>query len=147
MLTLVVDGRTPCLGELKGCADAGSNDAPRVELSELGSAILNEEIQKIHHFYPMIDVWRVCIMPDHIHMIVRVSEDMPKGKHLGMVLKGFKTGCSRAWWRIQDEALVRENGFPKLYKPYGENFYACSEGLLLQISPWEIGDLLLLHQC
>lgn len=64
-------------------------------------------------------------MPDHIHMIVRVSEDMPKGKHLGMVVKGFKTGCCRAWWRIQDEALVRENGFPKLYKPYGENFYAC----------------------
>lgn len=39
-------------------------------------------------------------MPDHIHMIVRVKEDMPKGKHLGMVVRGFKTGCSRAWWRL-----------------------------------------------
>ena len=26
---------------------------------------------------------------------------------------------------------------PKLYKPSGEGFDACSEGLLLQISPWE----------
>ena len=33
--------------------------------------------------------------------------------------------------------LLRENGFPKLYKPCGESFDACSEGQLLQISPWE----------
>ncbi len=33
--------------------------------------------------------------------------------------------------------LLRENGFPELYKPSGEAFYACVEGLLLQISPWE----------
>lgn len=33
--------------------------------------------------------------------------------------------------------LLRENGFPTLYKPTGESFDACSEGLLLQISPWE----------
>ena len=33
--------------------------------------------------------------------------------------------------------LLRENGFPKLYKPAGEAFDACAQGLLLQISPWE----------
>ena len=33
--------------------------------------------------------------------------------------------------------LVRENGFPPLYKPAGESFDACSQGLLLQVSPWE----------
>ena len=33
--------------------------------------------------------------------------------------------------------LLRENGFPPLYKPAGESFMACSEGRLLQISPWE----------
>ena len=33
--------------------------------------------------------------------------------------------------------LLRENGFPKMYKPSGESFDACSEGLLLQICPWE----------
>ncbi len=32
--------------------------------------------------------------------------------------------------------LLRENGFPELYKPTGESFYACSEGQLLQVSPW-----------
>ena len=33
--------------------------------------------------------------------------------------------------------LLRENGFPPLYKPQGESFTACSEGRLLQISLWE----------
>ena len=268
MLTLAVDGRAPLLGELRGCAEAaaGSCDVPRVELSELGSTILNEEIQKIHRFYPMIDVWKACIMPDHIHMIVRISEDMTGKKHLGMAVAGFKSGCNKAYWRIfnmqkpprkglfeegyndkillhegqldnwkaylddnprrllikrqnpqlftvlcnmeiavhncqvvgnrflldipdkmavvvhrryTDEEiarlreewlacgerggvlvsaaisqkeknvlreamnlgyriiLLRENGFPKYYKPSGESFDACSKGLLLQISPWE----------
>ena len=33
--------------------------------------------------------------------------------------------------------LVRENGFPPMYKPSGESFDACSAGQLLQVSPWE----------
>ena len=94
MLTLVVEGRMPLLGELKGNADAAprSADAPRIELSPLSLTILNEELQKINRFYPMVEVWKACIMPDHIHLIVRVKEDMPKGKHLRQVVRGFKTG-------------------------------------------------------
>ena len=102
MLTLVVVGRMPLLGHLQGRADAppGSPDAPRIILSPLGSAILNDEVQKISRYYPMVEVWRLCIMPDHIHIIVRVKEDMPSGYHLGQVVRGFKTGCTRAWWRL-----------------------------------------------
>ena len=313
MLTLVVDGRMPLLGKLEGRVDArpGDGDAPKVMLSELGTAIVTEEIPKINRYYPQVEVWKVCIMPDHIHMIVRVKEDLRGGqameslgteargehaseatrgmdseagkrkgdetrgmmakrekemKSLGMVVKGFKLGCNKAYWRISGmntvprkglfelgyndkvllhegqlngwkrylddnprrlmvkrmnprlftvmldkvavgrrcqmvgncflldipdkvavivhrrysegevarlreewlacgerggvlvsaaistkekeilrEAmnrgyrivLLRENGFPRLYKPCGESFDACSEGLLLQISPWE----------
>jgi len=32
--------------------------------------------------------------------------------------------------------LLRENGFTKMHKPSGESFNACSDGLLLQISPY-----------
>lgn len=32
--------------------------------------------------------------------------------------------------------LLRENGVHSYYKPSGESFDACSEGRLLQISPW-----------
>ena len=102
MLTLVVEGRVPLLGELKGKAEAplGTQDAPRVEYSELGRTILSDEIGKIHHYYPQVEVWKVCVMPDHIHMIVRVKEDLPEKTHLGKVVRGFKTGCSRAWWQL-----------------------------------------------
>ena len=313
MLTLVVEGRMPLLGKLWGRVDArpGDGDAPKVMLSELGVAIAKEEILKIHKYYPQVEVWRVCIMPDHIHLIVRVKEDLRGGQameslgtearggqtsalagganlaqtgeneagsigmtakrekemgSLGMVIKGFKMGCNKAYWRIygmntaprkglfelgyndkvllherqlegwkkylddnprrlmvkrmnpglftvmqnkevvgrrcqmvgncflldipdkvavvvhrrysegdlrrlREEwlacgerggvlvsaaistkekdvlreamnrgyriVLLRENGFPRLYKPCGESFYACSEGLLLQISPWD----------
>ncbi|MCQ2288074.1 MAG: hypothetical protein MJZ74_03150 [Muribaculaceae bacterium] len=91
MLTLVVNRRMPLLGKLKGDVDS-----PRVKCSELGNAILNEEIPKINKYYPQVTVWKTCIMPDHIHLIVSVKEDMPPGKHLGMVVAGFKGGCSKA---------------------------------------------------
>ena len=313
MLTLVVDGRLPLLGKLEGRVDArpGDGDAPKVMLSELGTAIVTEEIPKINRYYPQVEVWKVCIMPDHVHLIVRVKEDLRGGQameslgteargeqasaetsetntaetreneagsiemttkrgkemeSLGMVVKGFKMGCNKAYWRIygmntvprkglfelgyndkvllhegqlngwkrylddnprrlmvkrikpelftvmldkvvvgrrcqmvgncflldipdkvavivhrrysegevarlREEwlacgerggvlvgaaispkekeilreamnrgyriVLLRENGFPRLYKPCGESFDACSKGLLLQISPWE----------
>ena len=264
MLTLVVKERMTLLGTLKGCLEG--KVAPYVELSALGSAIVQEEQKKIHHYYPQVEVWKLCIMPDHLHMIVRVNEDMGEGKHLGKVIAGFKSGCNNAYWklfkmnkpprnglfeegycdkillhegqlenwkhylddnprrlmmkrqnpelftvltgmeiageqcqmvgnrfllnipdrmavivhrrytdeenaRLREEwltcgerggvlvsaaispkekeilreamnrgyniILLRENGFPKLYKPSGEAFDACARGVLLQISPWE----------
>ena len=78
MLTLVVEGRMPLLGRLEGRVNArpGDGDAPKVMLSELGTAIVTEEIPKIHRYYPQVEVWKVCIMPDHVHLIVRVKEDL-----------------------------------------------------------------------
>ena len=92
ILTLVVEGRKPLLGSLQGngFADKGRMYSPMVKLSPLGEAILNTEIKKISEFYPMVDVWKLCIMPDHIHMIVRVKEDMPAGKLGG---KDFAGRC------------------------------------------------------
>ena len=97
MVTLVVEGRRPVLGKL--VMSAGEQDTA-VELTALGKAIRNEEVQKISAIYKMVEVWKLCIMPDHIHMIVRIKEDLPEGKHLGHIVAGFKGGCSRAWWRM-----------------------------------------------
>ena len=96
MVTLVVEGRRPVLGKL--IMSAGEQDTS-VELTALGKAIRNEEVQKISAIYKMVEVWKLCIMPDHIHMIVRIKEDLPEGKHLGHIVAGFKGGCSRAWWK------------------------------------------------
>ena len=126
MLTLVVEGRLPLLGRLiipageppGVVAPAPSIPTPAasaptpvasaagsfIELTPLGKAIRDEEIQKISSIYKTVEVWKLCIMPDHIHMIVRVTEDLPASKHLGHIVAGFKGGCSRAWWRLTTPA-------------------------------------------
>ena len=103
MLTLVVRERAPLLGALRfseKVAGMSVTERAYVELSALGTAIVEEEQKKIHHFYPQVDVWKLCIMPDHLHMIVRVNEDMGEGKHLGNIVAGFKGDCSKAAMRL-----------------------------------------------
>ena len=108
MITMVIEGRKPLFGTIVGHANGqqGTNDAPHIMLSDLGQRVLEDEVPKIHRFYPEVEVWRVAMMPDHIHLLLWVSQALPKGKHLGMVIRGFKTGCSRAWWQLQDEASL-----------------------------------------
>lgn len=152
MLTLVVDGRAPLLGVLKGSVDASREpyDAPRVELSELGSTIRREETGKISQFYPWVEVWKVCIMPDHIHMIIRVKEDMPRGKHLGQVVRGFKTGCSRAWWRMSKGAPSGKTGGTGAAEAAGRRVItvpsASPDGLLPVLFERGYNDKILLHE-
>ena len=112
MMTLVTAGRRSLFGHLEGFSKAsrGSYDAPRLVFSPLGKRILEEEVPKITEHYPMVKVWRVAMMPDHIHLLLRVDAPLPKGKHLGAVLGGFKAGCSRAWWRLMDEERGIQGG-------------------------------------
>lgn len=110
MITMVIGDRKRLFGTIAGRANGrpGTDDAPHVVLSELGRRVLKDEVPKIHRYYPEVEVWRVAIMPDHIHLLLWVRETLRGGKHLGMVVRGFKTGCTRAWWQLQDEALGGE---------------------------------------
>lgn len=113
MLTLVVEGRMPLLGRLAGQVDArpGDGDAPKVMLSELGAAIAKEEIPKIHKYYPQVEVWRVCIMPDHIHLIVRVKEDLRGGQAMESLGTEARGGQASALTRGANFALTRGANF------------------------------------
>ena len=97
MLTLVVEGRVPLFGRL-----CGSIEHPQVELSPLGEDVRDVQLKKISEYYPMVEVWKLCVMPDHLHLIIRIREPLPEGRHLGHVVSGFKSGCTRAWWFLQD---------------------------------------------
>ena len=121
MMTLVTAGRRSLFGHLEGFSKAsrGSYDAPRLVFSPLGKRILEEEVPKITEHYPMVKVWRVAMMPDHIHLLLRVDAPLPKGKHLGAVLGGFKAGCSRAWWRLMDEERGIQGGLCPSGNPSG----------------------------
>lgn len=108
MVTMVVEGRKRLFGTIEGSTKGrpGTDEAPHMALSELGRYVLEQEVPKIHHFYSAVEVWQVAMMPDHIHLLLYVREPLPEGKHLGHVMRGFKTGCSRAWWQWQDNACL-----------------------------------------
>lgn len=96
LITMTVEGRRPLLGKLVGDAEAmdGSPEAPRIELSPLGKKV--EECWKaITRYYPEVRVLAITIMPDHLHGILFVERRMDE--HLGMVIKGFKTGCNKVY--------------------------------------------------
>ena len=82
-------------GRLVGNAFApkGSKDEPRIELTALGQAVQSEWMG-IHDYYPQIEVMTVQMMPDHMHGILFVREQLPV--HLGQVISGFKAGCRKA---------------------------------------------------
>ena len=110
LITMSVEGRECVFGEIVGNIRArkDSDDFPHIKPSKLGEQILSTEIKKISKFYPMVEVWRFCLMPDHIHMIIRVKSTLPKGKHLGHAIGAFKGGISRAWWQIVEQQFSLE---------------------------------------
>ena len=96
MLTMTTEGRRPLFGEVVGrsSAEADSEDAPCVELSELGRRV-EAEWRGIPRYYPQIEVIALQMMPDHLHGILFVRERLPVD--LSRVVRGFKTGCNRAF--------------------------------------------------
>ena len=49
-------------------------------------------------------------MPDHIHMILRINGTLPDNAHLGVVIRGFKAGCTKAYRALtgNDGSLFEE---------------------------------------
>ena len=112
MVTLCIEGRQTLFGHLEGNIKAkrGAADFPHIVLSALGRIIRDEELPKIHYFYPQIEMWQVAIMPDHLHLLLYVAEPLPDGKKLGDIIRSFKGGCSRAWWGEGEGTALKSAG-------------------------------------
>ena len=106
MVTMVTEGRRPLFGQVVGRSDgsAGSAEEPRMVLSPLGEAVA-ERWMATEKVYPEIEVVALQMMPDHLHGILFVKEKMER--HLGMAIKGFKTGCNKAYRQL---VLGRQEG-------------------------------------
>ena len=100
MVTLCIEGRQALFGRLEGNirAQRDTADFPHIVLSDLGRIVVEEELPKMHQFYPEIEVWKAAVMPDHLHLLLYISKPLPKGKRLGDIIRSFKGGCSRACW-------------------------------------------------
>ena len=94
MITMVTEGRRPLFGQVVGKSDAptGSDNEPRIELSPLGQRVSDEWWAASQH-HPEVKVLALQMMPDHLHGILFVQEQMKKP--LGMLLRGFKQSCNR----------------------------------------------------
>ena len=112
MVTLCIEGRYPLFGHLEGNIKAKREvaDFPHIVLSSLGHTIRDEELPKIHRFYPQIELWQAAIMPDHIHLLLYVSKPLPDGKRLGDIIRRFKGGCTRAWWAATSAKRTAADG-------------------------------------
>ncbi len=118
LVTMTVEGRRPLLGRLVGDAGAkeGSPDAPHIELSPLGKQV-REMWEAISDYYPEVRVLATMVMPDHLHGILFVER--PMAHPLGIVIKGFKAGCNKAYRQalaagicphMQQQCCSKENG-------------------------------------
>ena len=86
MITLVTTNRQPILGILKG---------ETIERTKLGQAIA-EEITRIptYNGAKSIEIYSYVIMPDHVHILLRVHDRLPK--HIGQYIAWFKIKCTDA---------------------------------------------------
>ena len=119
MITMVTEERRPLFGKVVGRSDAvePSPEAPHVALSPLGKAVA-EIWQTIGSHHREMNVVALQMMPDHLHAILFVKEQMDKP--LGKVLLGVKQACNQAFREMMPVELVavaqqhaqqkRENG-------------------------------------
>lgn len=97
-------GITLTAAEAKQYAGLNKGEGPlRLELSPLGAAVL-EALAGIAANYPMVEVRKAQLMPDHLHLIVVVNAPIVSSngtpRHLGHVIAGYKKGCNRVYWQL-----------------------------------------------
>ena len=89
MITINIEGRAPLLGTLQGGVDAA-----RVEYSPLGK-LVSGQIEQSFSPYPQIQICAKQLMPDHLHFVVWVKEDIPIP--LGEIIRKLKIGCTHVY--------------------------------------------------
>ncbi len=132
-ITICTKKRKNCLSEISvGEAALG---LPLTELTDIGK-IVNENIKKTGQVYRNADVIKYVIMPDHIHMILFISdfyEEMTgrpgaasPTKSVPLIINGLKTISTKqigytVWQRSYYDHIIRnEKEFLQIYD-YIEN--------------------------
>lgn len=105
MLTMCVKDRRPLLGTLKYAGE--SEDSAYIEPTALGSEVERCWLAIPEH-YPEVRPLAFQLMPDHVHGLLFIERSMEA--HLGQIVKGFKIGCSKAKWRIEEATNAQGQG-------------------------------------
>lgn len=112
MLTITLADRSkPLLGTLrwkqkegeKGMLPQSAKEREAVvDLTPLGKRV-RDCWEQIPAHYPDVRTIILQIMPEHLHGVLFVTQDQEA--HLGQIVKGFKVGCSKAWWTLNPSLL------------------------------------------
>lgn len=99
---------TSSIGEIKATAKGDSclpsplDREAVVDLTPLGERV-RDCWEQIPAHYPDVRTIILQIMPEHLHGVLFVTQDQEA--HLGQMVKGFKIGCSKAWWELNPSLL------------------------------------------
>ena len=96
LITVTVEGRLPLLGKVEGTAEKAW-----IVLSETGRAVWRE-IERIPVRWPQVKVLQHQIMPDHVHLVLYVTERLPEALPLGNVVAAWKQACGKAYSALHD---------------------------------------------
>lgn len=89
-VTLTVPSREPLFGRLV----IPGNDATkaRIERTALGNAVIDELFVMCRH-YPVIRILQFCLMPDHLHFVIHVTQVMEAS--IRSVIRGYWQGVKK----------------------------------------------------
>ena len=106
---------TPKRERLFGELEIPDNDPEKaiVKRTQYGDAVI-DELLHVHNYYPETRVLQFCLMPDHLHAIIQVTREMPKG--FLSVSRGYWQGVKRIGRELVPELLV--DGEVKWEKPF-----------------------------
>lgn len=77
----------------------GDDGEPYIALNAFGKAV-ERCIDDIPRFYPQFRVIERVVMPNHVHIVLRVVERLPEKKPLGFYLNKWKVGVNQAYKEI-----------------------------------------------
>ena len=89
-VTLTVPSREPLFGTLVIPDNSPSN--ARIERTALGNAVVDELYVMCKH-YPDIRIFQFCLMPDHLHAVIRVTRVMDTS--IRSVIRGYWQGVKK----------------------------------------------------
>lgn len=101
LLTVTVENRRPLLGQV--CGDIYT---AHIELTPLGEAV-RYELYALCKRYPQLRLLQHQVMPDHVHVILQVTERLPKP--LGSFLSSWKIACGHAYARVAGASTPTQN--------------------------------------
>jgi REP element-mobilizing transposase RayT len=89
-VTLTVPSREPLFGTL--VIPEGDPSKARIERSALGNAVVDELYVMARH-YPAIRILQFCLMPDHLHAVIHVTQVMQTS--IRSVIRGYWQGVKK----------------------------------------------------